>query len=283
MPEIVVDIMSLQDITGHYALPLARPFSNVPPPYGRRRMPFVKSCRPGPSVFDLRVASGPGGREAKAHAVDFGSENRTWLKVGPPRRRLGRTLLVSLAFAAFCMFATHMVDTRMVDIRRNAASSDTAYHVAISEAVVSTTSARVVGVPVARVAGMSSGAKRVLTLTVNAPKIEASRSLPPQTHASKRARSEVPSDGRAHAAMSPGHRPTRTRVPAVPPHAFLSHRRQVSPRSSTRSIAEEVGMTDAEFAYWHDAACDRAPAIAPPSAAASRDFLLNQQTRLISP
>ncbi|WP_223997757.1 hypothetical protein [Burkholderia gladioli] len=268
----------MQDITGHYALPLARPFSNVPPPYGWRRTPFVKSCRPGPSVFDLRVACGPGGRKATTHVVDFGSENRTWLKVRPPRRRLRRALLASLAFTAFCMFATHMVDTR-----RNAASSDTAYHAAISKAVVSATSARVVGVPVVRVAGISSGAKRVQTLKVDTLKIEASKSLPPQTHASKRARSEVPHDGRAHAAMSPGHRPTRTRVPAVPLHAHLSHRRQALPPASMGSIAQEVGMTDAEFAYWHDAARDRAPAIAPPSAAASRDFLLSQQTRLISP
>lgn len=80
-----------------------------------------------------------------------------------------------------------------------------------------------------------------------------------------------------------GHRPTRTRVPAVPPHAHLSHRRQALPPASTGSIAQEVGMTDAEFAHWHDAVRDRAPAIAPPSAAASRDFLLGQQTRLISP
>ncbi|MGN4076539.1 hypothetical protein ACS0X5_29450 [Burkholderia gladioli] len=229
-------------------------------------------------MFDLRVACAQGGREATTHAVDFGSENRTWLTVGPPRRRLRRALLASFPFAAFCMFATHMVDTR-----RNAASSDTTYHAAISKAVVSATSARVIGVPVVGVAGMSSGAKRVLTLKVDASKIEASKSLPPQTHASKRARSEVPHDGRRRSAMLLGHRPTRTRVPAVPPHAHLSHRRQALPPASTGSIAQEVGMTDAEFAHWHDAVRDRAPAIAPPSAAASRDFLLGQQTRLISP
>ncbi|WP_290441945.1 hypothetical protein [Burkholderia cenocepacia] len=30
----------MQDITGHYAIPLAHPFSDVPPPYGRRRRPY---------------------------------------------------------------------------------------------------------------------------------------------------------------------------------------------------------------------------------------------------
>ncbi|KVC27001.1 hypothetical protein WS58_00885 [Burkholderia pseudomultivorans] len=115
--------MSMQDITGHYAIPLALPYSDVPPPYGRRRRPFVASRRPRPSVFDIY-----GPRPAQAampardagrikvtrpvRAEDFGSDNRAWVRPHPIRRRWRMTALATAMFGLVCVVATHLFDAR---------------------------------------------------------------------------------------------------------------------------------------------------------------------------
>ncbi|MDR8074083.1 serine protease [Burkholderia cenocepacia] len=134
--------MSMQDITGHYAIPLAHPFSDVPPPYGRRRRPFVASRRARQHVFDIYGAprvpapATDGGTVAKAarpakavRAADFGSDNRAWVRPHPLRRRWRLTLMACALFGATCILATHLVDER-----QHAAEHDAAYSAAIAAA-----------------------------------------------------------------------------------------------------------------------------------------------------
>ncbi|MCI3967981.1 MULTISPECIES: serine protease [Burkholderia] len=113
----------MQDITGHYAIPLALPFSDVPPPYGRRRRPFVASRRARQYVFDIhgqrRVPAAAAARGAKAarvarpvRAEDFGSDNRAWVRPHPLRRRWKMTLLATAMFGVVCVVATHLIDER---------------------------------------------------------------------------------------------------------------------------------------------------------------------------
>ncbi|MCA7921096.1 serine protease [Burkholderia cenocepacia] len=132
----------MQDITGHYAIPLAHPFSDVPPPYGRRRRPFVASRRARQHVFDIYGAprvpapAAGGGNVAKAarpvkavRASDFGSDNRAWVRPHPLRRRWRLTLMACALFGATCILATHLVDER-----QHAAEHDVVYSAAIAAA-----------------------------------------------------------------------------------------------------------------------------------------------------
>ncbi|MBR7952791.1 serine protease [Burkholderia cenocepacia] len=149
--------MSMQDITGHYAIPLAHPFSDVPPPYGRRRRPFVASRRARQHVFDIYGAprvpapAAGGGNVAKAarpvkvvRATDFGSDNRAWVRPHPLRRRWRLTLMACALFGATCILATHLVDER-----QHAAEHDAVYSAAIAAgptaAVAATEVARATG------------------------------------------------------------------------------------------------------------------------------------------
>jgi hypothetical protein len=151
--------MSMQDITGHYAIPLAHPFSDVPPPYGRRRRPFVASRRARQHVFDIHGAprvpapAEDGGGVAKAarpakvvRAADFGSDNRAWVRPHPLRRRWRLTLMACALFGATCILATHLVDER-----QHAAEHDAAYSAAVTAAptvaVAATEVARATGRP----------------------------------------------------------------------------------------------------------------------------------------
>ncbi|MBR7947044.1 serine protease [Burkholderia cenocepacia] len=151
--------MSMQDITGHYAIPLAHPFSDVPPPYGRRRRPFVASRRARQHVFDIHGAprvpapAEDGGGVAKAarpakvvRAADFGSDNRAWVRPHPLRRRWRLTLMACALFGATCILATHLVDER-----QHAAEHDAAYSAAVAAAptvaVAATEVARATGRP----------------------------------------------------------------------------------------------------------------------------------------
>ncbi len=149
--------MSMQDITGHYAIPLAHPFSDVPPPYGRRRRPFVASRRARQHVFDIHGAprvpapAEDGGGVAKAarpakvvRAADFGSDNRAWVRPHPLRRRWRLTLMACALFGATCILATHLVDER-----QHAAEHDAAY----SAAVAAAPTAAVAATEVARATG----------------------------------------------------------------------------------------------------------------------------------
>ncbi|HFT8006203.1 TPA: serine protease [Burkholderia cenocepacia] len=149
----------MQDITGHYAIPLAHPFSDVPPPYGRRRRPFVASRRARQHVFDIHGAprvpapAEDGGGVAKAarpakvvRAADFGSDNRAWVRPHPLRRRWRLTLMACALFGATCILATHLVDER-----QHAAEHDAAYSAAVAAAptaaVAATEVARATGRP----------------------------------------------------------------------------------------------------------------------------------------
>ncbi|MDR0241000.1 MAG: serine protease [Burkholderia sp.] len=138
----------MQDITGQYAIPLALPFSDVPPPYGRRRRPFVASRRPKPIVFDLKGArhaaasasaaeqAATASRATKAHkaakpvrAEDFGSDNRAWVRPHPIRRRWRLTLMACALFGAACILATHLFEER-----QHAAGHGAVYEASISVA-----------------------------------------------------------------------------------------------------------------------------------------------------
>ncbi|AOL05821.1 serine protease [Burkholderia contaminans] len=132
--------MSMQDITGHYAIPLALPFSDVPPPYGRRRRPFVASRRARQYVFDIhgqrRVPAAAPARGTKAaraarpvRAEDFGSDNRAWVRPHPLRRRWKMTLLATAMFGVVCVVATHVFDEH-----QHVATPGSAYAAAISVA-----------------------------------------------------------------------------------------------------------------------------------------------------
>lgn len=151
--------MSMQDITGHYAIPLAHPFSDVPPPYGRRRRPFVASRRARQHVFDIHgaprvpVPAADGANVARAarpakvvRAADFGSDNRAWVRPHPLRRRWRLTLMACALFGATCILATHLVDER-----QHAAEHDAAYSAAVAvaptAAVAATEVARATGRP----------------------------------------------------------------------------------------------------------------------------------------
>ncbi|HEF5874868.1 TPA: serine protease [Burkholderia cenocepacia] len=151
--------MSMQDITGHYAIPLAHPFSDVPPPYGRRRRPFVASRRARQHVFDIYgpprmpAPAAGGGNVAKAarpvktvRAADFGSDNRAWVRPHPLRRRWRLTLMACALFGATCVLATHLVDER-----QHAAEQGAVYSAVISAgptaAVAATEVARATGRP----------------------------------------------------------------------------------------------------------------------------------------
>ncbi|KAG8150889.1 serine protease [Burkholderia catarinensis] len=129
--------MSMQDITGHYAIPLAHPYSDVPPPYGRRRRPFVASRRQRPNVFDLYGARRvpPAAPEKTANvakavsARDFGSDNQAWVRPHPLRRKWRLTLMACAIFGAACIVATHFFEER-----QHAAEHGSVYSAAISVA-----------------------------------------------------------------------------------------------------------------------------------------------------
>ncbi|RQU87664.1 serine protease [Burkholderia cenocepacia] len=155
--------MSMQDITGQYAIPLALPFSDVPPPYGRRRRPFVASRRPKVNVFDLKgthhaaapvaghvdvVARATKMRKAEkvVRAEDFGSDNRAWVRPHPLRRRWRLTLMACALFGAACIVATHVVDEHQHAAGHGAVYS-AAIAVAPTAAVAATQVAQATGRP----------------------------------------------------------------------------------------------------------------------------------------
>lgn len=181
--------MSMQDITGHYAIPRALPYSDVPPPYGRRRRPFVASRRPRPNVFDIH---GPRRAQAAApvhdagkikvvrpvRAEDFGSDNRAWVRPHPIRRRWKMTVLATAMFGLVCVTATHLFDAR-----QHGPTPGSVYAAAISIApavAVSTMVDRIAAadtpsvVPVANVA------------TVVAAQVASAASVPAGTQAASR-------------------------------------------------------------------------------------------------
>ncbi|ACB69041.1 hypothetical protein BamMC406_6625 (plasmid) [Burkholderia ambifaria MC40-6] len=68
-------------------IPIERPFSNVPPPFGQRRTPFETNITEYWEIFDL-IEAHPKlvpGRTEVIQATDFGTANRAWT---PSPRRL---------------------------------------------------------------------------------------------------------------------------------------------------------------------------------------------------
>jgi hypothetical protein len=294
--------MSMLDITGHYAIPLAHPFSDVPPPYGRRRRPFVASRRQRPNVFDLRgvhraQAAVPVPAARPVRAQDFGSDNRAWIRPHPLRRRWRMTLMATALFGVVCVVATHLVDERA-----HVAEPGSVYAGAISIAPEA-----IIAAPVAAVSAMvdaaeasdtrsvsnASDAKPVVSVEVmsaasasavahHAPNDDAAETQPARdvSRSTKVARStpdaapahtaaaskpaNVVHGRKAHDGTSGQHRaePVAEAVRAVPPQVHDNDRLAARAAASTSGSAAAVGMTAAEFTHWLAATREAAQPVA---------------------
>lgn len=249
--------MSMQDIADRFAVPVARPFSNVPPPYGRRSAPFVTIHRPGLRVFDLRTLHGPRAR----CAADFGSENRAWLTVNPPLCRSRPLLAASLAFTSLCVAATYILGAR-----HGPSSPDTVYLAAISIAP-------------------ERGAKISATLGVDTSREIAPAVTKPVSAGLvlRRVREGMSSGGRARVIGELEGLDVRpkARVLTTSSKTGRNHRAGLR-RASTRRPAEAAGMTETGFAHWFDATHEPAHQAGARPVPGELDFVLTHQTRLIS-
>ncbi|MCA8252665.1 serine protease [Burkholderia sp. AU31624] len=288
--QCVVDTMSMLDITGHYAIPLAHPFSDVPPPYGRRRRPFVANRRQRPNVFDLRGANRaqaavPVSAARPVRAQDFGSDNRAWIRPHPMRRRWRMTLMATALFGVVCVVATHLVDERA-----HVAEPGSVYAGAISiapEAIIAAPVAAVSAmVDAAEASDVPSVSNASATKPVVSPEVTSAASMSAGTHPARnddaaktqpardvsrstkvarsmpeaaRAYSAVASkpavvahDRKAHDDTSGQHRaaPVAEVVRAAPLHAHDNDRLAAQAAASTSGSAAAVGMTAAEFTHW---------------------------------
>lgn len=266
--------MGMQDITGHFALPLAYPYADVPPPYGRRRTPFVNAKRPRARVFDLGTVRGASeiAHVAVIHATDFGSENRPWINAPRPRRRWRPTLLALLAGVAFGsvgVAAAHLFDAghRMLDPAR---PQDTVYEAAISVAPSAASD---------RTRGTSEAASTVATdaMPPTAPKsrradvISAAPRAVAKPAGSRRKTGVRPSPPSDRPAAEAQRAPVQAPAPngIAPPH--------VEPAPDTGAA---VGMSAAEFARWLAGTRESARAAASPAHAGAKLIELTHQTRL---
>ncbi|WP_257128432.1 hypothetical protein [Burkholderia sp. MSMB1459WGS] len=273
----------MQDITGHFALPLARPYTDVPPPYGRCRRPFVKSRRPRPGVFDLRAVRGApeATRVAAVRATDFGSENRPWVKPKAPRRRWRPTLLALVAGLAFG--SVGFAATQLFDTGKRAPSPHTVYESAIAvqpaEVLVTTPAAAIVAPDVPPPVADDAAAVAVQSVSAAQPDGRAIDALPTSAFASKPA---VSRRKKATVAV-----PDRAAAfGGIPAHAAAAkpaaQRQQQVSAPPAPSAADAVGMTAAEFSRWLDATREPSRAVAAP-APSNPDALrvdLSNQTRL---
>ncbi len=215
----------MQDITGHFALPLVAPFSDVPPPYGRCSSALEKIREPGPRVFDL-YPHGVSREQVKASAADFGSGNAPWRRHRPARHSWRRTLAVGLAFAAPCCVATHMLESGDAH-----PSPDSVYRGMIS--VASMQQSAPARIPVAEDVNRGAGSLAM-------PDYETSHRDPVRNAA-------VPTT--ATKFYNPGWHAT---VRAVP----KSERSKARHAVPMDDVAEGLDMTDAEFTYWREATRD---------------------------
>jgi len=286
-------IMGMQDITGVFALPLAHPYSDVPPPYGRRRAPFVRSRRPRPSVFDLRVTREPleAPRVAAVQAADFGSENRAWAASRARRRRLRptlMTLLVGLVFGSVCVAATHIIDTRT-----RVPSPDTFY-----EAAISMMPEAGVAAPVAAVIAPESMQPVASRQESFVMQTDSAAAKDPQEAVT----TVVPADA-PKPAMAPRRKQARI-VPAREPAASTASTASVTPAAanaatpkvraarhddaalaaaSSSGSAAAVGMTAAEFTRWLVATREPARQTAQIAHPADTGVAFTDHPRLIEP
>ncbi|WP_175914638.1 hypothetical protein [Burkholderia metallica] len=280
-------IMGMQDITGVFALPLAHPYSDVPPPYGRRRTPFVPSRRPRPGVFDLRVTR-EAPRVAAVQAADFGSENRAWA-ASRTRRRWRPTLmamLVGLVFGSVCVAATHIIDNR-----KRAPSSDTFY-----EAAISMMPEAAVAAPVAAVIPPESiqpGADRQESFAMRTDR-------PAAQDAGDVVTTVAPADAskpatapqRKHARIAPARSPAAASTASVAPAAASAaapkvrvarHDDAALAAASSSGSAAAVGMTAAEFTRWLAATREPVRQAAQIASPADTGVAFTDHPRLIEP
>ncbi|WP_241302487.1 hypothetical protein [Burkholderia stabilis] len=239
----------MQDITGHFALPLARPFSELPPPFGRRRTPFVKSQRPRPSVFNLH-----GTREAPVsaavRATDFGSDNKPWVKPRPARRRWQPTLL-TLA-AGLVLGSVGLAGAHALHGNRRAPSRNTVYQAAISTAPARTAKAPVVvpvdtdgtpGMATVAAIGELAAARDEAALT---PDVQTA--MPPVPKATSTARRKAVRLETARERLA-GAAPASGTAGATASRAHAARPDDAS-ATAPRSAHADVGMTAAEFRQW---------------------------------
>ncbi|WP_423395856.1 hypothetical protein [Burkholderia sp. LMG 21824] len=281
--------MGMQDITGVFALPLAHPYSDVPPPYGRRRTPFVASRRPRPSVFDLRVTREPfeAPRIAAVRAADFGTENRAWA-ASHGRRRLRptlMTLLVGLVFGSVCVAATHIID-----IRKRAPSPDTFY-----EAAISVTPEAGVAAPVAAVVAPESMQPVADRQESFAMQTDSPAAKNPQeivtTVVPAAAPTPATAPSRKHARIAPARPPAASTASVAPAAASAAapkvraarHDDAALAAASSSGSAAAVGMTAAEFTRWLAATREPARQSAQLASPADTGVAFTDHSRLIEP
>ncbi|MDN7935016.1 hypothetical protein QZM52_27460 [Burkholderia metallica] len=252
-------IMGMQDITGVFALPLAHPYSDVPPPYGRRRTPFVPSRRPRPGVFDLRVTR-EAPRVAAVQAADFGSENRAWA-ASRTRRRWRPTLmamLVGLVFGSVCVAATHIIDTR-TRIRTRAPSQDTFYESAISMMPEAGVAAPVAAVLPPESIQPVPDRQESFAMRTDGPAAQDAGEVV-TTVALADASKPATAPQRKHARIAPARSPAAASTASVAPaaasaaapkvRAAARHDDAALAAASSSGSAAAVGMTAAEFTRW---------------------------------
>ena len=86
----------MQKNIGKLTIPIERPFSNVPPPFGQRRTPFETDITEYWEIFDLIDAHPKlvAGRTEVIQATDFGTANRAW-SASPRRLKKSRAWMLS--------------------------------------------------------------------------------------------------------------------------------------------------------------------------------------------
>lgn len=269
-----VDIMGMQDITGHFALPLAYPYADVPPPYGRRRTPFVNGKRPRARVFDLGTVRGASemAHVAVIHATDFGSENRPWINAPRPRRRWRPTLLALLAGVAFGsvgVAGAHLFDAghRMLGRAR---PQDTVYEAAISVAPVAASDQT-------RRTNEAASTVSTYAMPSTAPKHSRADAIPAAPRAvakpagSRRKTGVRPSTPSDRPAAEAHRAPVQASAPSsvASPHV-----------ESAQDASAAVGMSAAEFTRWLAGTRESARATASPTHPDGKLIELTHQTRL---
>ncbi len=287
--------MGMQDITGVFALPLAHPYSDVPPPYGRRRTPFVPSRRPRPGVFDLRVTR-EAPRVAAVQAADFGSENRAWA-ASRTRRRWRPTLmamLVGLVFGSVCVAATHIIDNR-TRIRTRAPSQDTFYESAISMMPEAGVAAPVAAVIPPESIQPVPDLQESFAMRKDRPAAQDAGDVVTTVapaDASKPATATAPAPQRKHARIAPARSPAAASTASVAPAAAsgaapkvraVRHDDAALAAASSSGSAAAVGMTAAEFTRWLAATREPVRQAAQIASPADTGVAFTDHPRLIEP
>lgn len=240
--------MGMQDIEGRFALPLARPFSDLPPPFGRRRRPFVTSKQPKPGVFDLsgtREAPVP----AAVRAADFGSDNKPWVKPRLARRGWQPTVLTLVA--GLILGSVGLAGAHAFHGGRRAPARNTVYQAAIATTPARSETASVI---VPADPDDASGTAAAAAATAIGVQAAARDEAAPMPGASAGTPSERKS---ASTARRKSVRPetARERLAAAAPASGAASRTHAERQDDASSAASRpahaaVGMTASEFKQW---------------------------------